>query len=100
MVRCFQHAAASGTESGGGGQSLSSSGSCLKDFRTIPFVECNGKGNCQNFPREFSFWMAVIEDSEQFQKPKSQTLQDGNSQSKRVSRCQVCIDWGIYDLLM
>ena len=40
-----QHKAHGG---GGGGQSLSSPGSCLKEFRFTPFIECGGtQGTCQ-----------------------------------------------------
>lgn len=84
----FQH---TGAGSQGGGQSLSSPGSCLEDFRATPFIECNGaKGHCHYYANEFSFWMATIEDRQQFQRPEKQTLKAGNLRS-RISRCQVCI---------
>jgi len=37
-----------------------------------------------------SFWLATIEQNQQFQKPQKQTLKAGNVRD-RVSRCQVCI---------
>jgi integrin beta 8 len=75
----------------GGGQSLASPGSCLEDFRATPFIECNGaRGTCHYFANKFSFWLATIEDSDQFQTPQSQTLKAGSLRT-RVSRCQVCI---------
>ena len=50
----FQHTGA-GAE--GGGQALSSPGSCLRDFRATPFIECNGaRGTCHYFANKFSFW--------------------------------------------
>jgi len=74
----------------GGGQALSSPGSCLKDFRATPFIECNGaRGTCHYFANKFSFWLATISDREMFSRPVSQTLKAGNLRS-RVSRCQVC----------
>jgi integrin beta 8 len=74
----------------GGGQSLSSSGSCLEDFRATPFIECNGaRGTCHYFANKFSFWLATINPDNQFARPVSQTLKAGN-QRARVSRCQVC----------
>lgn len=83
----FQHTAA-GAE--GGGQALSSPGSCLKDFRATPFIECNGaRGTCHYFANKFSFWLATISDREMFSRPISQTLKANNLRS-RVSRCQVC----------
>ncbi|PBC31923.1 Tyrosine aminotransferase [Apis cerana cerana] len=80
----------------GGGQSLSSSGSCLEDFRATPFIECNGnKGQCHYYMNEISFWMATIEDRQQFQAPEQQTLKAGNLRSK-ISRCQVFRDrWNV-----
>lgn len=84
----LQHTAA-GAE--GGGQSLSSPGSCLEDFRATPFIECNGaRGTCHYFANKFSFWLATIEDRSQFSRPVSETLKAG-SLLTRVSRCQVCM---------
>ncbi|KAJ8971600.1 hypothetical protein NQ314_000615 [Rhamnusium bicolor] len=75
----------------GGGQSLSSPGSCLEDFRATPFIECNGgQGTCHYFANTLSFWLATIESNQQFQKPQKQTLKAGNVRD-RISRCQVCI---------
>jgi len=83
-----QHTAA-GAE--GGGQALSSPGSCLEDFRATPFIECNGaRGTCHYFPNKLSFWLATVEDEQQFDRPQSETLKAGNLRS-RISRCQVCI---------
>lgn len=84
----FQHTAA-GAE--GGGQSLSSPGSCLEDFRASPFIECNGaRGTCHYFANKLSFWLATIDNYQEFQTPQSQTLKAGNVRD-RISRCQVCI---------
>ncbi|KFM82019.1 Collagen alpha-2(IV) chain, partial [Stegodyphus mimosarum] len=75
----------------GGGQSLSSPGSCLEDFRATPFIECNGaRGTCHYFANKFSFWLTTIEDEEQFERPVSTTLKANNLRS-RVSRCNVCL---------
>lgn len=86
IFTCFQH---TGAGAQGGGQSLSSSGSCLEDFRTTPFIECNEE-HCHYYSNEISFWMTTIEDRLQFQRPEKQTLKAGNLRS-RISRCQVCI---------
>ncbi|XP_017491806.1 PREDICTED: collagen alpha-2(IV) chain-like, partial [Rhagoletis zephyria] len=75
----------------GGGQSLSSPGSCLEDFRATPFIECNGaRGTCHYFANKFSFWLTIIEKNNEFQRPVSETLKAGALRSK-VSRCSVCI---------
>lgn len=82
-----QHTAA-GNE--GGGQSLSSPGSCLEDFRTSPFIECNGaKGTCHYFANKNSFWLTSLDRSFHSQ-PASETLKAGQLLS-RISRCQVCM---------
>lgn len=83
----LQHTAA-GNE--GGGQSLSSPGSCLEDFRTTPFLECNGaKGTCHYFANKHSFWLTSI-DQAFHTEPASETLKAGQLLS-RISRCQVCM---------
>merc|ERR1711939_950892 len=58
-----------GAGASGGGQSLQSPGSCLENFRATPFVECHGRGTCNYFGTAFSFWLAIIEDADQFRKP-------------------------------
>lgn len=74
----------------GGGQSLASPGSCLEDFRTTPFIECNGaKGTCHYFANKHSFWLTSIDESFQ-SSPSSETLKAGQLLS-RISRCQVCM---------
>uniref|UniRef100_A0A3P9D780 Collagen IV NC1 domain-containing protein n=1 Tax=Maylandia zebra TaxID=106582 RepID=A0A3P9D780_9CICH len=74
----------------GGGQSLSSPGSCLEDFRTTPFIECNGaKGTCHYFANKQSFWLTSI-DQQFHSEPSSETLKAGQLLS-RISRCQVCM---------
>ena len=74
----------------GSGQPLSSPGSCLEDFRPNPFIECQGHGKCNYYTTAYSFWLATIEQTDQFRTPDSQTLKSGDLISK-VSRCQVCI---------
>ena len=73
----------------GGGQSLSSPGSCLEEFRTNPFIECNERGQCMYFTNHNSYWMTTIDQNSQFRTPLPNTLKAGNLQT-RVSRCQVC----------
>lgn len=76
---------------GGGGLALQSPGSCLQDFTTTPFIECNGgKGQCHFYETMTSFWLVTIEDREEFQRPAMATLKAGNLLNK-VSRCNVCI---------
>lgn len=75
----------------GGGQPLSSPGSCLEDFRATPFIECNGaRGTCHYFANKFSFWLTTIDTNTQFSRPTSETLRSGNLRT-RVSRCSVCM---------
>lgn len=80
-----------GAGADGGGQSLSSPGSCLEDFRAAPFIECNGaRGSCHYFANKFSFWLATIDNRLQFSVPQSETVKANNLRS-RISRCQVCM---------
>lgn len=77
----------------GGGQSLMSPGSCLEDFRSAPFIECQGqRGTCQFFANEYSFWLTTVMPDLQFASaPLSGTLKEGQEQRKKISRCQVCL---------
>jgi collagen type IV alpha len=74
----------------GSGQGLGSPGSCLRDFRSRPFIECQGHGRCNYYTTAYSYWMATIDDSRMFRKPVSQTLKAGDLRS-RISRCVVCM---------
>jgi collagen type IV alpha len=78
-----------GAGSQGGGQSLSSPGSCLETFRSSPFIECHGRGTCNYFASTYSFWLTTVNSNSQFATPVSETLKSGNLRS-RISRCQVC----------
>lgn len=87
----YSFAMHTGAGAEGGGQSLSSPGSCLEDFRATPFIECNGaRGSCHYFANKFSFWLTTIDNDTEFKVPESQTLKSGNLRT-RVSRCQVCV---------
>ena len=69
---------------------MSSPGSCLEDFRTTPFIECNGaKGTCHYFANKHSFWLTSIDHSFHTE-PSAETLKAGQLLS-RISRCQVCM---------
>lgn len=87
LLSLFQHTAA-GDE--GGGQSLSSPGSCLEDFRATPFIECNGgRGTCHYFANKYSFWLTTIDKTFQ-SSPSADTLKAGLIRT-HISRCQVCM---------
>uniref|UniRef100_A0AAR2JYE4 Collagen IV NC1 domain-containing protein n=2 Tax=Pygocentrus nattereri TaxID=42514 RepID=A0AAR2JYE4_PYGNA len=77
----------------GGGQSLTSPGSCLKDFRTQPFVECQGpRGTCHYFANIYSFWLTRVSYEEEFgAAPQGGTLKAADQQRNRISRCHVCM---------
>ncbi|XP_041060660.1 collagen alpha-2(IV) chain-like [Carcharodon carcharias] len=77
----------------GGGQSLTSPGSCLEDFRSTPFIECQGaRGTCHYFTDKYSFWLTTVQPSHQFgPSAPSETLKIEQLQRQRVSRCQVCL---------
>lgn len=69
---------------GGIGQNLASPGSCLEEFRSQPIIECHGHGKCNYYDTLTSFWMAVIEEHEQWLAPKQVTLKA--DQTSKISR--------------
>ena len=75
-----------GAGNSGGGQSLSSTGSCLEEFRVNPFIECNGRGQCMYYMNHHSYWLVTIDSQSQFRAPIQDTLKAGD-----LRRCQVCI---------
>ncbi|XP_059842745.1 collagen alpha-4(IV) chain-like [Hypanus sabinus] len=82
-----------GAGAGGDGQSLTSPGSCLQDFRLVPFIECQGaRGTCHYFTDKYSFWLTTVDPSQPFGLgAPSETLTAGQFQRGKVSRCQVCL---------
>ncbi|PIO54708.1 c-terminal tandem repeated domain in type 4 procollagen, partial [Teladorsagia circumcincta] len=45
----------------GTGQSLQSPGSCLEQFRAVPFIECHGRGTCNHYATNHGFWLAIVD---------------------------------------
>lgn len=50
----------------GSGQPLASPGSCLEDFRKIPFIECHGRGTCNYYTDSYSYWLAALNPNDMF----------------------------------
>ncbi|XP_072220698.1 collagen alpha-2(IV) chain-like [Leuresthes tenuis] len=76
----------------GGGQSLTSSGSCLKDFQTHPFIECQGaRGSCRYFANLAGFWLTTVSQTEQFITSKPCTIKTTEKQRHKISQCNVCL---------
>ena len=44
--------------SSGGGQTLSSAGSCLEEFYIPTFIECLGRGTCAFYINNIDYWLA------------------------------------------
>lgn len=81
-----------GTGDEGGGQSLTSSGSCLSDFRAQPFVECQGpRGTCHYFANIYSFWLTRVETTTSSSNSAPTTLTEGWQQRESIGRCNVCM---------
>lgn len=74
---------------GGGSQALSGTGSCLKDFRSNPFIECKG-GHCNFYDSISSFWLLAVNKAEESLQAQQQEIRAGTYDS-RLSRCNVCI---------
>ena len=80
-LMCYVQNTGGGAE--GSGQFLESPGSCLQQFSTLPFVECNNKGVCHFYNSDLSFWLANV-DGLPMERLK------GNMALPRISRCRVC----------
>ncbi|CAL4150629.1 unnamed protein product, partial [Meganyctiphanes norvegica] len=78
------------TDAGGEGvgQSLSSPGSCLENFRSHPYIECQAHGRCDGFPTGLSFWLAIV-DQMNWSRPRSGKFKAVEITSK-IGRCNVC----------
>lgn len=74
----------------GSGQPLASPGSCLEKFRKIPFIECHGRGTCNYYTDSYSYWLAALDPSNMFSKPKPQT-DPADFPGNLISRCRVCL---------
>lgn len=76
----------------GGGQSLTSSGSCLTDFRAQPFVECQGpRGTCHYFANIYSFWLTRVDPHIAASNSSASTLTEAWQQRDNIGRCNVCM---------
>lgn len=76
----------------GGGQSLTSSGSCLTDFRAQPFVECQGsRGTCHYFANIYSFWLTRVEAQAATSNSSASTLTQAWQQRDSIGKCNVCM---------
>ncbi|CAL8348455.1 unnamed protein product [Arctogadus glacialis] len=79
-----------GVGSEGSGQPLASPGSCLQEFRKIPFIECHGRGTCNYYTDSYSYWLAALDPNQLFSKPRAQTVK-GDCPGSIISRCRVCM---------
>ena len=55
-----------GVGSEGSGQPLASPGSCLENFRRVPFIECHGRGTCNYYMDSYSYWLAALNPNDMF----------------------------------
>ena len=75
----------------GGGQQLSSPGSCLEVFRPNAYIECNSRGECHFFSDKYTFWLVSTADQNSFSASvQGRTLKAGQI-LQHVSRCVVCV---------
>jgi integrin beta 8 len=70
-------------------QSLQSPGSCLEKFHDRPYFHCKDHSHCNYYPNMMTFYLATLDKSTGFEKPKLLTLKPGE-QRQHVSRCAVC----------
>lgn len=86
----FSFVMETGVGAEGSGQPLASPGSCLENFRKIPFIECHGRGTCNYYTDSYSYWLAALDPEDMFSKPKPRT-DTGNFPGELISRCRVCM---------
>jgi hypothetical protein len=60
----------------------------LENFRTVPFVQCLSRGECRSLSVGLSFWLTILDPSQQFETPLTETVKSGFV--SHVSRCRVC----------
>jgi len=70
-------------------QSLQSPGSCLEKYHDRPYFHCKDHSQCNYYPNMMTFYLATLDDTVGFEKPKLRTLKAG-TQRQYVSRCAVC----------
>lgn len=89
----YSFALHTGAGAQGGGQSLSSPGSCLQHFNNMPFIECTGGGGSCNFHAgKYSFWLVASDKVDNYQSGKQSTLTlKSGGQKAYISRCVVCM---------
>lgn len=85
----FSFVMETGVGAEGSGQPLVSPGSCLENFRKIPFIECHGRGTCNYYTDSYSYWLAALDPAQMFSKPVPRT--DSEFPERLISRCRVCI---------
>ncbi len=73
-------------------QSLGNSGSCLKEFRPVPHMECGGDGGYTNrcdyaTDGDYSMWLSTRTTDEG---PVTGTAPEFTDVKERISRCVVC----------
>ena len=56
----------------------------MEEFRPQPVIECHGHGTCNFYDGISSFWLTIIDDAMQFNRPQPQTLKA--HQTSKVSR--------------
>uniref|UniRef100_A0A8C9TLT6 Collagen IV NC1 domain-containing protein n=1 Tax=Scleropages formosus TaxID=113540 RepID=A0A8C9TLT6_SCLFO len=86
--RVFLQQTGAGSE--GSGQPLASPGSCLEEFRKVPFIECHGRGTCNYYSDSYSYWLAALDPANMFSKPAAETLKT-DLPGRLISRCRVCL---------
>lgn len=76
----------------GGGQDLSSSGSCLENFYLPTFIECLGRGTCAYYINNLDYWLAQNPEMSQPGMWGMGNVYSGLDEIIRqgVARCVVC----------
>ena len=73
----------------GGYQQLDSTGSCLEQFQTVPYIECISRGTCISYSYHLGFWLRAVTEDMQF--VATQETLVGSDVLSAISRCRVCV---------
>ena len=73
----------------GGGQVLSSPGSCLENFSYNPYIECTAEGTCHYYSEKMMYWMLAF-DKVSVGQDRHITVMKRENVTDKVSRCRVC----------
>jgi len=88
----YSYVMVTSSSTSGGGQDLSSAGSCLENFFLPTFIECLGRGTCSYYINNLDYWLAQNQETNQPGMWGMGNVYSGLADilDQGVSRCVVC----------